>query len=479
MNNAKEITNPSRSETPVASSRVRPNRLRWSEVVLLLAGGDVLAIVGGAALAFGVWSVLPVEFAPGPYLGGWIAGSLIVWMFALRLFDGYDVVAPSFWRSTLASVFRAFLAVMAATAAVFFVLPFVFPRGIGLLAPVFAVATLIAWRSLFARLVRGADLARRVIFLGADEANRRVADLLMRSRSGVSYRPVAFLTGNPESPAQISGLPTIATPDRLWDVVHERRVDEIIVGTEPEVAPLGQLALVECFSRGVTATPAVALYEALTGRVLAASLGTSWFMQIPTDPRRPYLVVKRAIDVVTILLVLPLVLVAIALVGIAVLVGSGRPVLYRQVRVGQRGERFTIHKFRTMATNAEADGPQFAVPGDARRTSIGRFLRRTRMDELPQLFDVLRGHMSLIGPRPERPEFAERLREKIPIYEARLLVRPGLTGWAQTRLPYAADLEESLMKLEYDLYYVKHVGPILDLSIVLRTIGIVLRFAGR
>jgi exopolysaccharide biosynthesis polyprenyl glycosylphosphotransferase len=453
--------------------------MRWSELVLILAAGDIVAILAAVGSALVIWSALPTDFAPGPFVPLWIAGSVVVWVVGLRLFDGYDVIAPTFWRSTLASVFRAFLAVMAATAGVFFLLPFVFPRGVGLVAPAVAVATLIAWRSVFARLVRGAELARRVLFLGKDDANRRIADLLLRSRSGVSYRPVAFLTGEADATAELAGLPVIATPGRLWDVVHERGVDEIIVGTEPEIAPLGQLALIECFARGVTATPAVALYEALTGRVLASSLGTSWFTQIPTDPRRPYLVMKRAVDLIVLLALSPFVLVAAVLIALAVLIDSGRPILYRQVRLGQRGETFVIHKFRTMNPEAEPEGPQFASAGDPRRTRIGRFLRRTRLDELPQLWDVLTGHMSLIGPRPERPEFAARLKERLPLYEARLLVRPGLTGWAQTRLPYAADLEESLMKLEYDLYYVKHVGPILDLSIVLRTIGIVLRFAGR
>jgi exopolysaccharide biosynthesis polyprenyl glycosylphosphotransferase len=479
MNETSKLAAANVSEMPRPAQRARRNRLRWSEVVLLLAAGDIVALGLATLIAVRLWSILPVEFAPGPYLGAWTVGSIVIWLLALRLFDGYDVVAPTFWRSTLASSFRGFIAVMVATAAVFFFLPFVFPRGVGLVAPVLGLVMLIGWRTLFARLVRSADLARRVIFLGADDANRRVAEMLLRSQTGVSYRPVAFISGRPDCPAHIGGLPTLGGADSLWQVVHEQRADEIVVGTEPEIVSVGQLALVECFSRGVTATPAVGLYEALTGRVLASSLGTAWFTQIPTDPRRPYLVIKRALDLGIIVLASPVLITIAAIIALLVLIDSGRPIVYRQVRLGQRGETFVIHKFRTMSPEAEADGPQFATPGDPRRTRVGRFLRRTRLDEIPQLWDVLTGHMSLIGPRPERPEFAARLRERLPLYEARLLVRPGLTGWAQTRLPYAADLEESLMKLEYDLYYVKHVGPILDLSIVLRTIGIVLRFAGR
>ncbi len=452
---------------------------RWREVVALLGFGDMLVTTVAMAFAIVLWSFLPTEFLPGPFFPHWIAASILAWIVALGFVDGYNVVAPTFWRSSLAAVARALAILLLLTAAVFFVLPFFFPRGVGALAPFVVAIALLAWRSLFLYVARAADLSRRILVLGTDEASIRVAQLLLRGPVGVSYRPVAFLSGAPDGPSEILGLPVRRSPDSLWDVVRDLDVDEVVVGAEPEVAELGRVALVECFARGIVATSAVGLYEALSGRVMAASLGTAWYTQIPTEPNRPYLVIKRAIDIVAVVLTAPLTLTLGAIVSLAVRLGSGSPVFYRQVRLGERGVPYVIHKFRTMQVDAEANGARFATHSDPRRTALGRLLRRSRLDEIPQLWDVLAGHMSLIGPRPERPEFIDRLRESMPLYEARSLVRPGLTGWAQVRLPYASDLDESLIKLEYDLYYVKHVGPLLDLSIALRTLAILFRFAGR
>jgi len=274
------------------------------------------------------------------------------------------------------------------------------------------------------------------------------------------------------------GVEVVGDPEHVWRLVKDRHIDEIVVGTEQQIASIGQVALVECFLHGVAATSAIALYEALTGRVLVSSLGATWFTQIPTDPRRPYLLLKRIVDIAVVIAVAPIAVPVSAVIALAVFITGGQPI-YRQMRLGQRGVPFAIHKFRSMAIDAELAGAQFAEVGDKRRTPVGRLLRRTHFDELPQLWDVFQGHMSLIGPRPERPEFVARLREQMPLYEARFLVRPGLTGWAQVRLPYASNLEDSLVKLEYDLYYVKHVGPLLDLSIALRTVGRLLGLSGR
>jgi lipopolysaccharide/colanic/teichoic acid biosynthesis glycosyltransferase len=168
-----------------------------------------------------------------------------------------------------------------------------------------------------------------------------------------------------------------------------------------------------------------------------------------------------------------------AIVASIVLIASGRPVLLRQIRVGQRGRPFVIHKFRTMQPDAESAGqPIWAIPNDPRVTRVGRLLRSSRLDELPQLWDVLRGSMSLIGPRPERPEFADRLSAELPLYRARTLVRPGITGWAQVRYRYAGSVADNLTKLEYDLYYVRHAGPLLDATIAFRTVGVVIRLRG-
>jgi lipopolysaccharide/colanic/teichoic acid biosynthesis glycosyltransferase len=166
-------------------------------------------------------------------------------------------------------------------------------------------------------------------------------------------------------------------------------------------------------------------------------------------------------------------------IALAIVLDTGSPVLLRQVRVGLRGEPFMLHKFRTMRVDAEEPGqPRWATPHDERVTRVGRILRRTRLDELPQLWDVLRGNMSLIGPRPERPEFVEQLARELPLYRARSLVRPGITGWAQVQYPYAETIERNLSKLEYDLYYIRHLGLLLDIAILLRTLPAVIAPVG-
>ena len=434
--------------------------------------------MGGMAVAVLIWAALPTDFLPGPYLPHWVIGSVTAWVITLGFFDGYDVVAPAFWRSSLASVARSLLVLLVLTGVVFFVVPFFFPRGVGALAPFVVAVALVIWRRGFSRVVRAASFGRRVLLLGIDDAARRIAQLFLASRSGIAYEPVLFLTGTESPPAEVLGVEVVGDPAHVWRLVEERRIDEIVVGTEEQIASIGQVALVECFLHGVAATSAIALYEALTGRVLVSSLGATWFTQIPTDPRRPYLLLKRVVDIVVVLAVAPIALPLAALIAVAVSIRGGQPI-YRQMRLGQRGVPFAIHKFRSMALDAELSGAQFAEIGDLRRTRLGRILRRTHLDELPQLWDIFRGHMSLVGPRPERPEFVARLRERMPLYEARFLLRPGLTGWAQVRLPYASNLEDSLVKLEYDLYYVKHVGPLLDLSIALRTCGRLIGLSGR
>ncbi|MFQ3648350.1 MAG: sugar transferase, partial [Anaerolinea sp.] len=173
-------------------------------------------------------------------------------------------------------------------------------------------------------------------------------------------------------------------------------------------------------------------------------------------------------------------LLILPVIAIAIKRDSPGPVFYTQARVGRYGRLFNIIKFRTMITDAEKfSGAVFAGENDPRITRVGRFLRRTRLDELPQLINILRGDMSLVGPRPERPEHVARLQEKIPFYRTRHVVRPGLTGWAQVRYHYGADDHDAMVKLQYDLYYIRHQSVLLDVDILIRTVGKVLNMAGR
>ncbi len=216
-----------------------------------------------------------------------------------------------------------------------------------------------------------------------------------------------------------------------------------------------------------------AVYEEHTGRLPIVHLAEGWELTAPVA-RNEYAPFKRAIDVVLVLATSALWLVLAGLIWVAVRLDSKGPAIYRQARVGRSGKIFTLYKFRTMVVDAERNGPQFAAPGDSRLTRVGRWLRRSRIDEIPQLWNVLKGDLGLVGPRPERPVFTEQFDRTIPFYSYRHLVRPGVTGWAQVNYGYADDEAQTVDKLTYDLYYVKHMSPWLDAQILGQSIWTVL-----
>jgi exopolysaccharide biosynthesis polyprenyl glycosylphosphotransferase len=206
----------------------------------------------------------------------------------------------------------------------------------------------------------------------------------------------------------------------------------------------------------------------------------SWFLEnFNRGTNRGYSFIKRLMDLTVTLIFLPLVLVLAGITALLVKMSSPGPALFSQTRVGRNDQHFTIFKFRSMVVDAEKDGAQWAQERDPRITPVGRFIRATRLDEIPQLWNVLRGDMSIIGPRPERPEFVRQLAREIPHYHLRHLVRPGLTGWAQVRYRYGASTEDAAVKLTYDLYYVKNISAVLDIKIALKTVFTILGGQGR
>jgi sugar transferase (PEP-CTERM system associated) len=264
--------------------------------------------------------------------------------------------------------------------------------------------------------------------------------------------------------------------DRLLRSVRELRVSEIVIAVRERrggVLPLRQL--LDARLAGVRVMDLAAFYERERGMLKVDNLRASWLIfGQGFDRGMARDIIKRMFDVVvsSLLLVLlaPLVLVAMALIALE----SGWPVLYRQERIGEGGVPFMLYKLRSMRQDAEQDGqPRWAETGDSRITRVGAFLRTTRLDEVPQLFNVLRGDMSFVGPRPERGFFVQKLIEQIPYYDVRHSVKPGITGWSQVRYPYGASVEDSLAKLQYDLYYVKNHSLFLDLLILVETIQVV------
>lgn len=220
------------------------------------------------------------------------------------------------------------------------------------------------------------------------------------------------------------------------------------------------------------------VYEQHTGRMPLGHLSEGWEVETSLLRKLPFLPFKYAVDLVLVVLTIPLWMPLVAVTAVLVRVVDGSPVIFRQVRVGRRGELVELFKFRTMRADAEAQGARQATGDDPRITSLGRFLRSVRLDELPQFFNVLRGELSLIGPRPEQVSFVEKYREAIPFYDQRHLVRPGITGWAQVRHGYAASEEETIEKLSYDFYYLKHMSPLLDLEVLARSVWTVASASG-
>jgi sugar transferase (PEP-CTERM system associated) len=316
---------------------------------------------------------------------------------------------------------------------------------------------------------------RRVLIIGTgDEANGVAKDI---AQSRVSNEVVGFYPTSFDAPIAVDGSKVLNRDERLDELVKQHRVSEIIVAAREQrggVMPMEQLLL--CRTQGVPILDLSAYYERSKAEVPIDSLKASWLVYgsgfVQGTARR---VAKRVFDIVSSFTLLVLASPVMLLTAIAIRLDSRGPVLYRQERVGEAGRNFMCIKFRSMRTDAEKDGvARWATKNDSRVTRVGAFIRKTRIDELPQLISVLRGEMSMVGPRPERPSFVSQLRDQIPYYDLRHSIKPGLTGWAQVRYSYGASLEDARRKHQFDLYYVKNNSLLLDLLVLVETVTVVL-----
>jgi sugar transferase (PEP-CTERM system associated) len=279
--------------------------------------------------------------------------------------------------------------------------------------------------------------------------------------------------GGPES---VRRAPGAAISEALADAVRLHRVSRIIIALGDRRGKLPVELLLSLKSRGLIIQDGATVYEAITGKVPIESIRLGWLLFSPGFHVSRFLMIyKRLASMLVSILGLLLSLPLLPIVALVIKLTSRGPVLYRQKRVGRNGTVFYCYKFRTMVADAEADtGPTWAGDDDPRITPVGRFLRLVRLDEIPQLWNVFKGDMSLVGPRPERPEFVEKLKEEIPFYDLRHTIRPGITGWAQIRYKYANSAEDAKEKLRYDLFYIKNMSPGLDALILFQTIKIIL-----
>jgi exopolysaccharide biosynthesis polyprenyl glycosylphosphotransferase len=322
---------------------------------------------------------------------------------------------------------------------------------------------------------------RKCVLVGAGKSAREFISL-NSARNG-DWDIAAIVDDDPQKLGRhLDGYVVVATLPDLPQLISEQSVSDIILAINSPLEKRSLDGVMQCFEKGAEIMPVTQAIERTYGRVPIHSLGDKWLPSTfwsSTDSPLVQRVVKRGAD----LLAATVILVALLPIALAVLLLSlifqGSPLFYRQQRVGQGGRIFTLTKLRSMRRDAEKYGAQWADKNDPRITAFGRFLRATRLDEVPQLWNVFKGEMSLVGPRPERPEFVEVLEEKIPFYRARLAAKPGLTGWAQIKLGYTNDVDDARTKLEYDLYYIKNRSIWLDIVILLQTIRVVLARKGQ
>ena len=312
---------------------------------------------------------------------------------------------------------------------------------------------------------------RRVLILGAGTMVRDLIDAIHTAPE--PFVPIGIVDDD-VSLEDCGGVPVLGRLDDLTRIIEDKRPDLVVMGLERN-RPAMFRHLLERASLGFRVVEVAQFYEHAFGRVPIRDLTRAWFMSVLHLYQRPYSrAVNRTFDIT--LAMLGLVLALPIALALSVLIRTTRgPVILRQTRLGENGRPFTMYKFRTMRYDAEDGLAVWAIHGDARITSLGRFMRRFRLDEIPQLWNVLRGEMSIVGPRPERPEFMAELQEGVPFWDRRTLIKPGITGWAQIRRGYTSDADSSLDKLSYDLWYLRHRNLIVDVAICIQTIAFLLR----
>ncbi len=376
------------------------------------------------------------------YAGARLLVAVSLGIIALSVID-FMLPGHTFWRSTL--LYAMFLS-------------------IGLLT---------ANRLLVGSVIGAAAFRRRVLVLGDGLRARRIRDLAERPESG--FAVVSFIGMNEGSPVIEEAIPRAAIHD-LGRFVENIGASEVVLALEERRNSLPLKDLLRIKTHGVHVNDFSSFLERETGRVDLDTLNPSWliFSDGFSSGRIVSSAAKRVFDVTASGLLLALTLPVIALFAMLVKLDSKGPAFFRQTRVGLYGQSFQLIKLRSMRTDAEKDGAQWASTNDPRVTRLGRFIRKVRVDELPQVWTVLTGKMSFVGPRPEVPQFVGDLEDKLPYYAERHMVKPGITGWAQINYPYGASVEDARAKLEYDLYYAKNYTPFLDLLILLQTLRVVL-----
>jgi sugar transferase (PEP-CTERM system associated) len=449
-------------------------RVTWrAGSLMILETGLILA-----AVAFAAYVRLGQEALDlvGDEWPNWLLIAFVAQV-CLYYADLYDLRVISDKRELFVRAVHALGATSFILAAIYFWFPdLVIGRGVFILAALCVITLVLGWRIVFEFANRHVAPRERLLLVGTSEGALRLARELFERRS-LGVEIVGFIDPDPTRVgATLLNPGVVGTIDDIPTVARALRVDRVVVSLADARGKLPMDKLLEMKLDGVTFDHLATVYEEYTGKIAVENLRPSWLIFSSGFQKGRLLTAgKRAVDIVAAALGLLLALPLMALVAAAIRLTSKGPVMYHQRRVGQQGLVFVVYKFRSMRADAEAaTGAIWARHQDDRIIPVGRFIRKTRLDELPQLWNVLRGEMSLVGPRPERPEFVTALTKEIPFYGQRHIVKPGLTGWAQVSYSYGGSVEGTLEKLQYDLFYIKNLSLSLDLFILFKTIKTVI-----
>jgi exopolysaccharide biosynthesis polyprenyl glycosylphosphotransferase len=406
----------------------------------------------------------------------------VIWM--VFLVELYDPHRSRNVRQTVAGIVLAAMAGLLLYALVYLVSQKgSLPRlGIGVFLAFASVLTLL-WRLAYIRIFTNQAFLHRVLIIGAGSAG----ETLVKVYNKLHPRPfflVGFMDDDPAKVGmELEGFPILAGNERLLEIIEAQAITEIVIAITGEMQGSTFQTLLDAQQNGIEIVPMPSLYEDLLGRVPIHHLESEWLIRSFVNDARVdgfYEIAKRLIDILFSVIGLGICILLTPIASILILLDSGLPIFYNQIRSGRSGKLYNIYKFRTMCQDAEKDGKvEVTREHDDRITRVGGLLRKSHIDELPQFWNVLRGDMSIVGPRAERPELIIEYQQQIPLYRARLLVKPGITGWAQINFGYSATIAQTIIKLEYDLYYIKHRNILLDMLIILRTITQVIGFRGR
>jgi len=354
-------------------------------------------------------------------------------------------------------------------------------RGVAAFIGAATVLTLL-WRLLYIRIFTTPAFLRRVIVIGAGRAGTSIVDIIQEINPS-PFTLIGYVDDDLEKQGRsFSGLEVIGDSTKLLEIIEKEHVTDLIFAISGEMKPSLYAAILKAEERGIEVTTMPTIYEELLGRVPISLLDDDWILRSFVDRSHAsgsYELGKRMMDLLGAFIGLIILCAFFPFISLGIIIDDGFPIIFKQKRVGKSGKIFHLLKFRSMRRDAEKDGvARFAVENDERATRWGRFLRKTHLDELPQFLNILKGDLSLVGPRAERPELVEQFQKEVPFYRARLFIKPGLTGWAQVNYHYASNPEETAVKLEYDLYYIMHRNILLDILILVRTVGQVIGFRG-